>query len=116
MKSVFKGFVFLLVIIFCALLLYQNHQVLVEKKTFFLFSDEIFGFSYGVLEMPLLIYFIGCVLAGAFFMAIPSFALWFSNRRLKKEVNRLTASEEEPEPVLDSGEDLAYHIKEDEAL
>ena len=115
MKAIIKWFAILLVIIISALLLFQNHLVLLEKRTFYLFSEDIFGFSYGSLQLPLLAYFICSILAGAFFMAVPAFALWFKNLRLHRRVAALEAELEGPQPPkLDPGDDLAYHIKDDD--
>lgn len=117
MKSIFKWLGLLLAIIFAALLLYQNYQVLLEQQTLYLFSEEIFGFNFGAITLPLLLYFVFCIIAGAAFMIVPSVGLWVRTIRLQK---RLKIAEEQlldeeglPTGANPSG-DLAYHIEEDE--
>ena len=116
MKLIIKFLAVLLLIVLCSLLLYQNHGVLLEKKSMYLISSEIFGFDYGVTQLPMLVYFVICILIGALFMLIPATALWVINRRLRKQLRRKDDDEQEQSPPLlrDPGDDLAYHIKEDE--
>ena len=115
MKSIIKWFVALLLIIFCALLLYQNQGVLLDKKPLYLIHEDVFGFNYGFAELPLMVYFIVCILAGAFFMAIPALGLWIGNRRLRRQLRRTEQTEqiEHSLPRRKPDDDLAY-IMEDE--
>ena len=117
MKSIFKWLGLLLAIIFAALLLYQNYQVLLQQQTLYLFSEEIFGFNFGAVKLPLLLYFLFCIVAGAAFMVVPAVGLWVRTirlqRRLKKAEQQLLEEEGLPTAANPSG-DLAYHIEDDE--
>jgi uncharacterized integral membrane protein len=117
MRAILKWFAILIVIILGALLLYQNHGVLLEQRTFLLVSEDVFGFNYGSAELPLLIYFLGCLVAGALFMAIPALGLVWKVRKLKKQLARCQADNEDPLPEPEeTGVDLAYQIDDDQGL
>ncbi len=117
MKSIFKWFGFLLLIIFLGLLIYQNHGVLLEKKSLNLFSEDVFGFSYGSVEIPLAVYFTICLLLGAALMTFPAVVLWIKSRVLLRRI-RVMEKEILDEATLtadmDPGDDLAYHIEDDQ--
>ncbi len=117
MRSIFKWFALLLTIIFCALLLFQNHAVLFESKDLSLITEDVFGFTFGTIQMPLIVYFGLCILIGALFMALPAMGLWIKARRLKNELGAMMEEQledTEPDKADEAGDDLVYHIKEDE--
>ena len=117
MKSIFKWFGFLFLIIFLGLLMYQNHGVLLETKSLNLFSEEVFGFSYGAVEIPLAVYFAICVIFGAILMTTPAAALWIKSKRLIRRIRIMEKEMLEEASItaeMDPGDDLAYHIKDDQ--
>lgn len=100
MKSILKWLGVLVIVNIVALILYQNYNMLLEKKEFFLFSEKIFGFSYGVSELPLIFYFLGCMVVGALFMAVPAFTAIVRYRLLLRKFNKMV-----PQDVYSSIDD-----------
>jgi hypothetical protein len=117
MKSIFRWFAILLVIIFCSLLMFQNYAMLFETKTIHLFTEDVFGFNFGQADLPIVIYFVICIFAGAGFMFAPAFGLWIQVLRLKRRIRRLEEAQLEEGAArsqTDSGDDLVYQNDPDE--
>lgn len=117
MRSILKWFAMLLLVIFFGLLLYQNHDVLLQKHTLTIFSQELFGFSFGTVTMPLAVYFIACIILGALFMSTPAVALWVRAIKVKRQLRKTEQElldERSLPAAMEPGDDLAYHIKDDD--
>ena len=112
MKLIIKSFLALVAIVAGSLILYQNSELLLEKRTFYLMSEELFGMNYGTATLPLVAYFVFCIFLGAIVMSIPALVAVFRGRSARKELAVLRAQMQDAEErSLD--DDLAYHVEED---